>query len=132
MMTGTRPEEVQRRKNQTVHEGNFRAVNLACHEFTANFVFAEHGLDPYFTAGRRVRNDERSGSIDFRVGDGLWQATLQSTGSGLVYPGSHLPTGTTWVLPEMHEYRLSVQRHPAEDPIRQQGFDAHIAPAGRE
>lgn len=112
----------------TTQEEGFRAVDLAPHEFTANFLFVETGVAPFFAADRQVKAGEGSQQADFQVDDEQWQVTLWYDESNLVHPGGYLPTGTPWELEEMREFRLTVKRHPNEDPAGQQGFKAHLTP----
>jgi hypothetical protein len=91
-------------------DDEFHAVELASHEFSANFLFDEHGLTPFFAADRRVISGGGSQQATFQVEGERWQVSLWHTDSGLVHPGSHLPTGTAWYPDEMREFRLSVER----------------------
>ncbi|WP_335999371.1 MarR family transcriptional regulator [Halorientalis halophila] len=105
-----------------------RAVDPAPHEFAANFLFAEDGLAPFFAADSQVKAGGGSQRGTF-VDDGEeWVAKLYYQDSGIVHPGSKTPTGTDWRLDEMREFRLSVQRHPREDSVGEQDFNAHLAP----
>lgn len=104
------------------------AVALAPHEFAANLIFVEAGLSPFFAADCQVTAADGRRQPDFRVDGECWQVTLYSQECGLVHPVRELPTGTGWEVERMREFRLSVNRHPEEDPIGQQRFEAHLAP----
>lgn len=105
-----------------------RAVAPAPHEFAANYLFAEDGLAPFFAADSQVKAGGGSQRGTFLDDGEEWVVTLYYQDSGIVHPGRETPTGTDWRLDEMREFRLSVKRHPSEDSVGEQDFNAHIAP----
>jgi hypothetical protein len=105
-----------------------RAVDPAPHEFAANYLFAEDGLAPFFAADSQVKAGGGSQRGTFTDQGEEWLVKLYYQDSGIVHPGRETPTGTAWHLEEMREFRLSVQRHPREDSVGEQDFNAHLAP----
>ena len=105
-----------------------RLVEPSWHEVSANYLFDEYGLDPFFAADRRVKEGSGSQTAEFRDDGEHWVVRLYYQNSGIVHPGSKTPTGTEFRLDEMREYRLAISRHPEEDPAGQQSFNAHLAP----
>ena len=103
-------------------------IEPAPHEFGANLLFNSHGLTPFFAFDKRVKDGGGSQRAAFYESGERWVATLYSQPSGIVHPGTQLPTGTEWRLTQMREFRIHIQRHSAEDPTGQQRFNAHIAP----
>lgn len=116
--TKTRPDQ----------ETQSQAVELAPHEFAVNFLFNEYGLTPFFAADHQVKVGDGSKQAVFRLDGERWRVTLYYQESGIVHPGQRIPSGTEWQLDQMREFRLTVKRHPEEDPVGQQGFEAHLAP----
>lgn len=104
------------------------SIEPAPHEFAANFLFDEDGLAPFFAADRQVKSGGGSQTGAFTLEDERWKVKLYYQSSNIVHPGSRLPGGTEWRLEEMREFRLQVRRHPEEDPIGEQSFNAHIQP----
>lgn len=107
-----------------------KCIETAPHEFAANLVFSSHDLDPYFGCDAVVKQVGGStGFMDFQRGDEKWQARLRYESSNIVPPvGGILPSGRSFDLEEVREYRLRVRRHPEEDGAGEQKIDAHIAP----
>ncbi|WP_135667222.1 DUF7845 domain-containing protein [Halorhabdus rudnickae] len=105
-----------------------KTVTLACHEFDANLLYSDDGLAPFFAADSAVKNAGGSKSASFSAEGEQWRARLSYQESNIVHPGNMTPHGTEWRLETMREYRIKVYRDPAEDPIGQQEFVAHIAP----
>nr|WP_328762403.1 MarR family transcriptional regulator [Halomicroarcula salinisoli] len=103
-------------------------IEPAPHEFSANFLFDENGLAPYFAADSRVKAGDGSQVAEFTDQGEQWIVKLYFQESNIVHPGTRLPTGTEWRLHEMREFRLKVARHPDEDPVGEQDFNAHLAP----
>ncbi|NGM71624.1 hypothetical protein G6M89_22030 [Natronolimnobius sp. AArcel1] len=101
-------------------------IETAPHEFAAHFLFAEHGLDPFFACDSRIKDGDGSQHAEFEFEGEPWQVTLSYRDSGLEHPGDQLPTGTKFRLAEMREFELTVQS--AEDVVSEQSFHAHIAP----
>ncbi len=100
----------------------------ASHEFAANFLFDEYGLNPFFAADRRVKEGSGSQRSVFTDQGGEWTVTLYYQPSNIVYPGERLPSGTAWRLDEVREFRMTIARHGEEDPVGEQSFNAHLAP----
>lgn len=104
-------------------------IETAPHEFAANYVFGEHGLQPFFAADSIIKQSGGATDwLEFGLGGDRWETKLHYQLSGIIHPGDRTPTGTEWRLDEMREFRLKVRRHPDEDEAGQQSFDAHIAP----
>lgn len=103
-------------------------IEPAAHEFAANFLFNEYGVGPFFALDRRVKDGDGSQRATFVDEGEHWTATLYYQSSNILHPGSVLPTGSNWRLEEMREFRLSVRRDGDEDPVGEQGFNAHITP----
>lgn len=103
-------------------------VEPAPHEFAANFLFDEDGLAPFFAADSQVKSGGGSQYGEFTIDDERWKVKLYYQSSNVVHPGDQLPGGTPWRLEEMREFRLKVKRHPSEDPVGEQSFNAHIQP----
>lgn len=59
------PAEEQTPETTDNGQGDFRAVDLAYHEFTANFLFTEQGLVPFFAADRQVKAGDGSQTATF-------------------------------------------------------------------
>ena len=105
-----------------------KLVEPTWHEFAANFLFDEDGLTPFFAADRRIKDGDGSQVAEFRDDGERWVVKLYYQDSGVVHPGRRTPTGTEFFLDTMREFRLAVARHPDEDSIGQQSFNAHLAP----
>ncbi|GGN98656.1 MarR family transcriptional regulator [Haloarcula pellucida] len=103
-------------------------VEPAPHEFAANFLFDEGGLAPFFAADSRVKAGDGSQSAEFLDRGERWVVKLYFQDSNIVHPGNQLPTGTDWRLQEMREFRLKIARHPDEDSVGEQDFNAHLTP----
>jgi hypothetical protein len=107
-----------------------KCIETAPHEFTANLIFSSHDLDPYFGCDSVVKQVGGStGFMDFERGAEKWQARLRYESSNICPPvGGILPSGRSFDLEEVREYRLRVRRHPDEDGAGEQKIDAHLAP----
>jgi hypothetical protein len=105
-----------------------RTVNLAYHEFTANYLFTDAGLDPFFAFDSEIKKAEGSKATEFRLDGEKWRARLSYQSSNIVNPGGKTPQGTRFDIETIREYRVKIYRDPAQDPIGQQSFTAHIAP----
>lgn len=103
-------------------------VEPAPHEFAANFLFDEDGLAPFFAADSQVKSGGGSQYGEFTLDGERWKVKLYYQSSNIVHPGNRTPGGTTWRLEEMREFRLQVRRHPEEDSVGEQSFNAHIQP----
>lgn len=98
----------------------------APHEFTANFLFEEHGLVPFFAFDRVVKDFEGTRRVTTTAAGRQWQVTLYYQGSGLAHPGDKTPQGTEFALDTIREFRLSIQAR--DDPDGQRSMNAHVAP----
>ncbi|ADD03651.1 homolog to HGPV1-ORF14 [Natrialba magadii ATCC 43099] len=115
-----------------------KAVGLAYHEYSANYLFEQYGLQPFFAADRRVKDGGGSQVAAFQNDGEQWVVKLYYQDSGIAHPGEDddgdiqpgatNPQGTEFWIEEMREFRLSVARHTDEDPAGQQSFNAHLAP----
>lgn len=103
-------------------------IEPASHEFAANFVFDENGLAPYFAADSRIKAGDGSQVAEFTDQGEQWIVKLYFQDSNIIHPGDRLPTGTDWRLQEMREFRMKIARHPDEDSVGEQNFNAHLSP----
>ncbi|WP_411964693.1 MarR family transcriptional regulator [Haloferax sp. YSMS24] len=101
-------------------------VETAPHEFTANFLFNDRGLFPFFATDRRVKRGGGSALTTFSYDDEEWQARLSYQESGLENPGDTTPQGTRFDIETMREYRLNVRS--LGDPVGQRKFNVHLTP----
>ena len=51
-------------------------VEPAPHEFSANFVFDEHGLKPYFARDAAIKSSGGYGTGEFELDDERWNVQL--------------------------------------------------------
>jgi len=101
-------------------------VETAPHEYTANLIYDEHGLDPYFAADAQIKAGNGKQEATFEAHNETWEATLYYQNSGIQPPtGGHTPNGTKWRLEQTREYRLQVT---ANDSVGKRRFNAHISP----
>jgi len=105
-----------------------KAVEPTYHEYTANYLFEKHGLQPFFACDSRVKDGDGSQVAAFENNGEKWVVKLYYQDSGIVHPGPTNPQGTEFRIDEMREFRFSVARHTDEDPAGQQSFNAHLAP----
>jgi hypothetical protein len=105
-----------------------RHVELAPHEFAANFLFTDDDLDPYFGADYIIKQSDGSRSREFQHDGERWVVKLYYQDSNIVHPGEQNPQGTEFEIEEMREFRLAVARHPDEDDVGEQDFNAHLSP----
>lgn len=114
-----------------------RGIKTAPHEFDANLIFAEWGLDPIFACDNVIKMSDGQRQRQFTSNAEHWEATLRYQNSSIKYPGNRTPTGTEWKLqPDTNdepstikrEYRIEVERSPKEDEVGEQGFTGHITP----
>lgn len=103
-------------------------VEIAPHEFTANYIFDEHGLTPWFAADSRIKDGNGSQVEEMHVDGERWVVKLYYQSSNILHPGETNPQGTEFRVGELREFRLAIARHPEEDPVGEQDFNAHLAP----
>ena len=104
-----------------------QVVSPAPHEFTANFVFDEHGLDPYFGADAHVKAGGGSQTGRFEQNGSRWIAKLYYQKCGLLPPeGGKTPAGTPWEIEQIREFRIQVKL--SGDAVGKKRFNAHISP----
>ena len=101
-------------------------VDTAPHEFTANYLFNDRGLFPFFAADRRVKRGDGSAMGTFDYDGETWQARLSYQESGLKHPGDTTPQGTRFEVETLREYRLKVRS--LDDSLGQRKFNIHLAP----
>lgn len=101
-------------------------VETAPHEFTANYLFNDRGLFPFFAADRRVKRGDGSAMGTFDYDGETWQARLSYQESGLKHPGDTTPQGTRFEIETLREYRLNVRS--LDDSLGQRKFNIHLAP----
>lgn len=107
-----------------------KAVSPIWHEFSLQLNY-DNGLEPHFAAASVVAESGGSRSSEFTASGETWVARLYYQESGIVHPGSVLPTGTPFDLETMREYRIAIFRHPDEDSVGQQKMNAHLRPRWR-
>ena len=105
-----------------------KAVEPIWHEFAANYLFDGHGLKPFFATDSTVKDGGGSRRAKFEIDGETWVVKLYYQDSGIVHPGSETPSGTTFALDTIREFRFAVARHPSEDSVGEQSFNAHLAP----
>ena len=106
-----------------------KVARPTCHEFTANAIWNEHGLKPFFGADAATKQAGGSRKAEFTHGGERWKATLYYQESGFCVPESGVtPSGTAVEVDNIREYRIAIDRHPDEDEIGQQGLNAHLSP----
>ncbi|WP_240137466.1 MarR family transcriptional regulator [Salinigranum salinum] len=101
-------------------------IETAPHEFSANYLFNDRGLFPYFAADKRVKEGEGSQRASFTAEGEEWAVTLYFQESGLEHPGKTTPSGTRFELETLREFRLAISSK--DDSVGQRKFNAHIAP----
>lgn len=106
-----------------------KTIGLACHEFDANYLFDEHGLSPFFACDLRVKDGNGKQVAEFESEGDRWVVKLYYQDSNIIPPASgRTATGSEWSLHEPREFRFKVGRHPEEDSVGEQSFNAHLAP----
>ena len=103
-------------------------VDLAPHEFAANYIFDADGLNPFFGCDYVVKANGGSHVAEFELDGETWVTKLYYQDSGIVNPGATTPQGTEFALDEVREFRIHVFRHPREDPVKEQKANFHLAP----
>ncbi len=101
-------------------------VETAPHEFTANFLFNDRGLFPFFACDKRVKQGGGSATSTFHYGGEKWQARLSFQESGIANPGKQTPLGTEFKIETIREYRLKV--FSLDDHVGQRKFNVHLSP----
>lgn len=64
-----------------------KAADLAFHEFTANYLFDDYDLQPFFACDSRVKDGDGSQAGAFEIGNERWVVKLYYQDSGVVHPG---------------------------------------------
>lgn len=114
-----------------------RGIQTAPHEFDANLLFTEWGLDPIFACDYVIKESDGKRVCEFTSEGEKWVATFRYQESNIKYPGDRTPTGTEWQLrPDTsttpktikREYRIEIERAEKEDEIGHQGLVGHISP----
>ncbi|WP_071932996.1 DUF7845 domain-containing protein [Halodesulfurarchaeum formicicum] len=101
------------------------------HEFSANFLYNEHGLQPYFAADHLVKEGDGSQAAQFTLNGEQWVVKLYYQDSGILHPDRRAqaePKNVDWRIDEVREFRLAVRRHPDEDDVGEQKANFHLAP----
>ncbi|RZH69278.1 DUF7845 domain-containing protein [Natrinema altunense] len=65
-----------------------KLIETAPHELAAHYLFAAHGLDPFFACARRIKDGDGSQRAEFEFAGESWQVTLSYRDSGLEHPMS--------------------------------------------
>jgi hypothetical protein len=103
-----------------------RVVKCAPHEFSANLIFDDYALRPYFGMNQAVKRGEGSVEARFALNGEDWTARLSYKDSGIIHPGETNPQGTEFLIESVPEYELVVQA--ADDPAEQKSFHVNISP----
>ncbi|MFC4550077.1 MULTISPECIES: hypothetical protein [Halorussus] len=69
-------------------------VDLAPHEFAANYIFDEDGLSPFFGCDYVVKANGGSHVAEFQFEGKTWVTKLYYQDSGIMNPGATTPQGT--------------------------------------
>jgi len=110
-----------------------KAVTPGWHEVAGNLNFT--GLGGWFALESVF--DPEDTTRDFRDDGERWRATISYQEGNLRPPsGGETPGGTTIDFDTIREWRLTIKRHPAEDPVAdpagetegRQRFSAHVRP----
>jgi len=105
-----------------------KRIRTAPHEFDANLLFNEDGLDPFFALDSQRKAGGGSKTGRFEHDGEKWLARLSYQDSNIVDPGEKTPQGTCFAIEEIKEMRLKVSRCGKEDTVGQQQFVAHVTP----
>lgn len=105
-------------------------IETAPHEFSANYLFNDRGLFPYFAADRRVKQGGGSQFATFTAEGEGWTVKLYYQESGFEHPGKTTPDGTPFELENLREFRLAVSSR--DDSVGQRKFNAHLSPRWRQ
>lgn len=112
--------------------GSGETIEPACHEFSVNWIFDEHGLKPYFACDSRIKDGDGKQIEEFQDRGERWRAKLLYKKCGILPPASgETPNSTQWNLEQTREFRLRVERVEDEDPTGKQSFHALISPRWR-
>lgn len=103
-----------------------KVVRTAPHEFSANFIFDQYALRPYFGCNQAVKQGEGSVEARFQAVGEEWIARLSYSESGIVHPGETNPQGTEFRIESVLEYELKVKA--ANDPAGQKSFHVNLSP----
>lgn len=103
-----------------------KRIQTAPHEFDANLLFNEDGLDPYFALDSQRKAGGGSKTARFEHNGEPWLARLSYQDSNIVNPGERTPQGTRFAIEEIKEMRLKVARR--DDPVGEKEFVAHVTP----
>jgi hypothetical protein len=112
-------------------------LDLAAHEFAANFLYNDRGLDPWFACDSIIKDHGgATGWRDFSQAGDRFQSKLYYHESGIDHPGDTTPAGTPVEIEDLREFRIQVRRHPETDPLGnaeagesgEQTVNFHLAP----
>ncbi|WIV68441.1 hypothetical protein [Natrialbaceae archaeon AArc-T1-2] len=107
--------------------GPIRAVEPAPHEFDGNAIFPT--LGPWIAANKLIDQAGGSKAGEFQRRGERWEVTLWYTDGNLLPPdGGETPGDTPIAFETIREPRLTIERHPDEDPTGEQDFSVHMAP----
>jgi hypothetical protein len=105
-----------------------RAIKTAPHEFTANYLYNQFDLSPFFACDSAVKQGDGSVAGEFTDSGERWVTKLSYQSSNIVHPGETTPRGTEFRIQTIREYRLKIARHSEEDSVGEQGLTAHLSP----
>ena len=98
-------------------------IETTPHEFSANYLFNERGLFPYFAAAKQVKRGGGSQRRTFRYDGEEWDVKLYYQESGLLqHPGETTPEETAFQIETLREFRFKIQSR--DDAIGQRSFNA--------
>lgn len=103
-----------------------KAVETAPHEFTANYIYDDYGLKPFFAIDSVVKQFDGATTAPVIFDGETWKATLYYQDSGIVNPGECNPQGTEFSLESMREFRVALTH--ADDPLGEQKANFHVSP----
>ncbi len=86
-----------------------KAADLAFREFTANYLFDDYDLQPFFACDSRVKDGDGSQAGAFEIGNERWVVKLYYQDSGVVHPGDD-GNGNVRTGAENHSVRRSISR----------------------
>ncbi|WP_435098496.1 MarR family transcriptional regulator [Halarchaeum sp. P4] len=113
-----------------------KTVTPGWHEVAGNLNFS--GLEGWFALESAF--DPSDTTRDFTESGERWRATISYQEGNLLPPdGGETPDGTTVDFETIREWRLTIKRHPDEDPVAEpavgregrQRFSAHVRPRWR-
>jgi len=107
-----------------------RIVEPACHEFTVNLNYAEHGLNPWFAADAVVKQHDGGTTleaVDLPSLDQTADVSIRYQDGNLLPPdGGETPAGTEIEMETIREYRIHVSANDGMGGLK--SIDFHLRP----